>query len=202
VTGTVAVILAGGQARRLGGIDKTLIPIGGTPILSIILERLCPQVERIALGANGDPARFGSFALPVLADERQGIGPLGGLLRGLDWAAGLGAESLLTVPGDTPFVPRDLVQALGVAPAVAVSAGRRHHLVALWPVAWRSALVEYLDELAPDAPQRAYGVMAFSRSRGLREVPFETAAGDPFFNVNTPEDRAQAEAHGSAQTGC
>ncbi len=194
MSGAVAVILAGGQARRLGGIDKTLIEIGGISILSLILQRLRLQVPLMALSANGDPARFARFGLPVLADRRQGIGPLGGLLRGLDWAAEQGADSLLTVPGDTPFVPRDLLRALSPAPAVAVSAGRRHHLVALWPVAWREALAGHLQRLGPDAPSSAFGVRAFSFPLGMREVAFDAVPRDPFFNVNTPEDAALAQA--------
>ncbi len=193
MTGTVAVILAGGEARRLGGIDKTLIPIDGVPILSLILGRLQPQVDRIAIGANGDPVRFAGFGLPVLADRCRGIGPLGGLLRALDWAAEQGAGSVLTVPGDTPFIPFDLLRCLAPAPAVAVSAGRRHHLVALWPVAWRDALAEYLDRLPADAPKRAFGVLAFAGPRGMREQAFAAGPVDPFFNVNTPDDQALAQ---------
>jgi len=193
MTGPVAVILAGGEARRLGGIDKTLIPLGGTPILSHILSRLQPQVARIALGANGDPARFAAYGLPVLADRQHRIGPLAGLLRGLEWAAEQDAPALLTVPGDTPFIPHDLLSALQPAPSVAVSGGRRHHLVALWPVGWGPLLAAYLAGLSADAPRRAYGARAFADTLGMRAVPFDTAAGDPFFNVNTPDDRAAAE---------
>ncbi len=194
MSGTVAVILAGGEARRLGGIDKTLVEIGGMAILSLILERLRPQLALVALGANGDPARFEQFGLPVLADHIRGIGPLAGLLRGLDWAAEQGARSLLTVPGDTPFIPRDLLRLLAPAPSVAVSAGRTHHLVALWPVSWRDALADHLGRLSQDAPRRAFGVAAFAASHRLREVPFAAEPVDPFFNVNTPEDRAAAQA--------
>ncbi len=198
MSGTVAVILAGGEARRLGGIDKTLVEIGGIPILSLILQRLRPQLDPIALGANGDPARFARFGLPVLADRRRGIGPLGGLLRALEWAEEQGAHFLLTVPGDTPFIPCDLLRMLAPAPAVAVSAGRRHHLVALWPVAWRDALASYLHRLGPDAPSGALGVRAFSSPLGLREVAFDAVPRDPFFNVNMPEDVALAQAMNGA----
>ncbi len=193
MTGTVAVILAGGEARRLGGIDKTLLEIGGVPILSLILRRLRPQLGLVALSANGDPARFAGFGLPVLADRRQGIGPLGGLLRALDWAADQGADALLTVPGDTPFIPCDLLRALAPAPAVAVSGGRRHHLVALWPMAWRALLAEYLDRLPLDAPRSTLGARAFAAPLGVREVVFALGPVDPFFNVNTAEDRARAQ---------
>ena len=192
---TAAVILAGGEARRLGGIDKTLMMLDGAPLLSSILQRLRPQLGTIALSANGDPLRFASFGLDVLADRRPGIGPLAGLSRGLDWAAGQGADALLTVPGDTPFIPGDLLARLSPAPAVAVSGGRRHHLVATWPVAWRPALAAYLDGLAVDAPRRAFGARAFAdtRSPAMREAVFATEPVDPFFNVNTPPDRLAAE---------
>ena len=195
------LILAGGEARRLGGIDKTLIEIGGIPILLHILERLRPSPGRVALSANGDPGRFGKTGLPVIQDRHAGIGPLAGLLRGLEWAADLGAASLLTVPGDTPFIPERLAERLSPAPAVAVSAGRRHHLVALWPVAWRGALERHLQALdAAGGGRRGYGVRAFADAMGIREVEFATAPFDPFFNVNTPGDRAEAELLRSVRT--
>ena len=193
------MVLAGGEARRLGGVDKPLIEIGGIPILSHILDRLRPVVSRVALSANGDPHRFARFGLPVLEDQRFGIGPLAGLLRGLDWAAGLGADVLLTVPGDTPFIPDELLRALSPAPSVAVS-DRRHHLVAAWPVIWRDRLAQHLDGLDPAGGRRAYGVLAFAKPLGMREVSFASDPIDPFFNVNTPEDLERAETVFSAQT--
>ena len=194
MSGVVAVILAGGEARRLGGIDKTLITLDGVPVLSLILCRLRPQLDRIALSANGDPSRFAAFGLPVLADRRLGIGPLAGLLRGLDWAAEQGADALLTVPGDTPFIPPDLLTRLSPAPAVAVSADRRHHLVATWPVTWRLSLLTYLNGLEAGSPRHAYGARAFVTSlpETMREMAFAVEPTDPFFNVNTPADRLAA----------
>lgn len=188
-----ALVLAGGEARRLGGIDKPLIALGGRPILSHILERLPPGLLATALSANGDPARYAAFGMPVLADDVPGIGPLAGLARGLDWARGLGAEALLTIAGDTPFIPPDLLRRLSPAPAVAVSGGRRHHLVALWPVAWAVPLRAHLQQLGVDSPRRAFGVRAFADRLGIREVVVPDAPFDPFFNVNTPEDRDEAE---------
>jgi molybdopterin-guanine dinucleotide biosynthesis protein A len=186
----VGLILAGGDARRLGGIDKTLLPVAGKPILSHLIDRLSTQLDTLALGANGDPGRFAAFGLPVIADEMIGIGPLGGLARGFGWAGGQGADMLLTVPGDTPFVPRDLLKRLSPGPAVACSADRTHHLVALWPVAWGEALSNYLAGLEWDAPKRAYGARAFAERFGMRKVAFPTGAVDPFFNVNAPSDLA------------
>jgi molybdopterin-guanine dinucleotide biosynthesis protein A len=109
------VILAGGAATRLGGVDKPLLTLGDGTLLDVLLARVRPQVAALAISANGDPVRYARFGLPVLADEMLRRGPLGGVLSGLGWAARIGAEVLLSVPGDTPFVPVDLVARLGAA---------------------------------------------------------------------------------------
>jgi len=188
--GVCALVLAGGGARRLGGGDKPLLALGGRTLLAHVLARLRAAGDvAIALSANGDPARFARFGLPVLDDGAfAGQGPLAGVLAGLDWAAGHGADTLLTVPGDTPFIPPDLAARLAPAPSCAASGGRVHHLVALWPVAARAAL---RSRLAADGPRN---VAAFAAAVGLRAVAFavEAQACDPFLNVNTPEDLARA----------
>lgn len=182
-----ALILAGGAARRLGRIDKALLDLDGRSLLARIIERLVPQAARIALSANGDPARFVAFGLPVLPDGAiAGQGPLAGVLVGLDWAAAQGADALLTVPGDTPFIPPDLAAALAPAPACAMSAGQVHHLVALWPVTARAALRRFLSEPGPR------GVRDFTAGLPMRRVDFPAVAWDPFHNVNTPDDLAAA----------
>jgi molybdopterin-guanine dinucleotide biosynthesis protein A len=187
----VALALAGGQARRMGGGDKVLLPLGGATVLDAMLARLAPQVAQVAISANGDAARFGRFGLPVLADPPWAQGPLAGVAAGLTWAAGLGAASLLTVPGDTPFIPKDLVARLRPAPAWAESGGAVHRLVALWPVAAGPLLEAWL---------RGGGslrVLDFGLSLGMRGVAFPETP-DPFLNINTPADLAQAEALGKA----
>lgn len=182
-----ALILAGGAARRLGGIDKPLLELDGTSLLARIITALTGQALRIALSANGDPARFASFGLPVLPDgDFAGQGPLAGVLAGLDWAAAQGVESLLTVPGDTPFIPPDLAASLAPAPACAASDGQAHHLVALWPVAARTQLRRFLTE---PGPRR---VRDFAAQLDMRRVAFPARAWDPFHNVNTPDDLATA----------
>jgi molybdopterin-guanine dinucleotide biosynthesis protein A len=184
-----AVVLAGGQARRLGGVDKPLLTLGGQTVLGRILDTLATQAGPIALSANGDPKRFAGFGLPVLEDEAlAGEGPLAGVLVGLDWAAALGHATLLTVPGDTPFLPADLVARLIPAPSCAASGGRVHHLVALWPVAARAALRIWLGQPGPR------GVRDFSAMLEKRQIDFDTVAWDPFLNVNTPDDLDRARA--------
>ena len=170
----------------MGGGDKTLLEIGGLAIIRRIIAAL--DVDDIAISANGDPARF-SLDLPVLDDgDFPGQGPLAGLLAGLGWAAARNAETLLTVPGDTPFIPHGLARALAPAPACAASNGRLHHLVALWPVACREDLRRLL--LVPG--RRA--VAHFAQTIGTRRVDFPSAKWDPFLNVNTPDDLAMARA--------
>ena len=127
----------------------------------------------------------------MLPDPIPGQGPLGGVLAGLEWAATLGAISLLTVPGDTPLIPPGLAVALAPAPAVAESGDRRHHLVALWPVAAGPALRAWLETPGPRS------VRAFADTLAMRPVRF---AGDPFANVNTPADLTALEARVQAGT--
>lgn len=182
------VVLAGGAATRMGGGDKPLVIAGRLTLLARLLERLAGTAMPLAINARGDAERFAAYGLPVLPDEVEGAGPLAGVLAAMDWAAGLGRGWVLTVPGDTPFVPRGLAAALAPGPSVAVSAGRRHHLVALWPVVARAALRARLLEMAPGAPRAAFGVRAFAETIGMRDVVFADRPFDPFLNVNTPED--------------
>lgn len=186
------IVLAGGRATRMGGGDKALRPLGGQPVLAHVIARLAPQVQALALSANGDPARFAAFGLPVLADPLPGFpGPLAGVLAGLDWAAGRGESALVSVAGDTPFLPPDLVARLQAAGPVALAASpaggqmRRHPTVALWPVALREALRAALA-------RGEHKVGRFLAEHGARAAEF-AAPPDPFFNINTPEDLARAQ---------
>ena len=180
-----ALILAGGQGTRLGGVDKAFLTLGGQPLIAHVLARLAPQAECIAVSANGDGARFAAFGLPVLADNLPGRGPLAGVAAGLAWAGGLGATSLLTVPVDTPFIPADLLERLRPGPNAAVYAGRQHHLVALWPVDFLPSLERFL------AAPGAYKVRDALALCGAGQIEFQAAA-DPFMNLNTPEELAAA----------
>jgi len=195
-TDTFGLVLAGGLARRMGGGDKALIRIGNETILQRALARLKPQTTGIVLNANGDPARFASFGLPVVADSVPDFaGPLAGILAGLDWAAANRPEIewVVSVPGDCPFLPRDLVAKLHAARisenkplACAHSGDWRHPVVALWPVALREDLrhaitVEDLRKI--EVWTARYGV-------ALADWPAEPV--DRFFNVNTPEDVEKA----------
>ncbi len=192
----VGIVLAGGRSRRLGGGDKCLLPLAGRPILAHVIARARPQVAALALSANGDPARFAGFGLKVVADGIAGFaGPLAGVLAGLDWAAAEqpAATHLASFAGDAPFLPRDLVDRLGAALAdgheiaCAASSGRLHPVFALWPVALRQALRQAV------AVEGVRKVELWLRRFRLAVVEFPAAPLDPFFNVNRPEDLAEAE---------
>jgi len=186
------VILAGGRATRMGGGDKGLLLLGGRPILARVIERLGPQVDRLALNANGDPARFAPFGLPVVPDSVAGYpGPLAGVLAGMDWAAGEGASALLTAASDTPFLPLDLAARLRAAGPFAMAATpgeagpERHPTFALWPVSLR-------EDLRAALAAGTRKVVAWTGPRGCATVVFP--GPDAFLNVNTPDDLARAEA--------
>ncbi|MCY1127710.1 molybdenum cofactor guanylyltransferase [Frigidibacter sp. RF13] len=184
------LILAGGAGQRMGGADKALLPFGAGSLLSSAIERFEPQVEMLALSANGDPARFGAFDLPVLPDkDGGGAGPMAGLLAGLDWAGATGATHLATMAVDTPFIPGDLVARLMLAgdggPAIAESADRAHPTAGLWPVALRAPL-----EAALARAERRLGQWA--DQVGAARATFPATEPDPFMNVNTQEELATA----------
>jgi molybdenum cofactor guanylyltransferase len=192
----VGVLLAGGLARRMGGGDKGLVSLGGRTLLDHVLARLRTQVRQVVLNANGDPARFARWGLPVVADTiPDQPGPLAGLLAGMQWTRQHcpGATDLVSVPTDTPFLPFDLVARLHAvrrrdsAPiALAASAGRLHPVIGLWPVRLEGALADALGR----GEQR---VGAWALAQGAATADYQTAGFDPFMNVNRPEELAEAE---------
>jgi molybdenum cofactor guanylyltransferase len=194
---TLGLVLAGGLARRMGGGDKALLSIGGVTILERVLERLRPQCSGIILNANGDPGRFDSAGLPVVADDVPGFaGPLAGILAGLDWAAlhAPGIAWVASVPGDCPFLPRDLLGRLHAARtaadtplACAKSGDWRHPVVGLWPVALRQNLRHALTV------ENLRKIELWTGRHGVALAEWADRPVDPFFNVNTPEDAARAE---------
>ena len=195
----LGVILAGGQSRRFGGGDKGFAELDGRPVLSHVIERFRPQIGRLILNANGDLSRFASFGLEVVADrEIPGQGPLSGILTALEWAKRHAPDctAVATVSTDVPFLALNLIQRLeaerGDGVAIAVSAGRRHPTIAIWPLTSREAVA--------DALQRgAFSVDALAAELNAVAVPFpmgeiDGVTIDPFFNVNRPEDLVAARA--------
>ena len=191
------VLLAGGLARRMGGGDKPMRMIGGRTILDRVIARLKPQCSELILNANGDPARFAPFSLPVVADSVSDFpGPLAGILAGLDWAAASRPDAawMLSAAGDCPFLPRDLVARLSAARvaedaelAVAASGGQSHPVIGLWKVALRD---ELRHALVVDDTRK---IDRFTARYRLATVSWPTTPLDPFFNANTAEDLAEAE---------
>lgn len=203
--GITGVLLAGGQSRRMfpdsaGGGDKALRDLAGKPMLAHVIERLGPQVGRLVINANGDPARFAPFDLPVAPDTIDGfVGPLAGVLAGMRWSIANAPSALhiATVSTDAPFIPLDLVARLraGVVDrpntvAIARSGGELHPVIGLWPVA-------LADDLEIALREGVRKVLAWTDRHGTQAVdfPFTPMAGrqiDPFFNANHPDELDEA----------
>jgi molybdopterin-guanine dinucleotide biosynthesis protein A len=191
------VLLAGGLARRMGGGDKPMRTIAGRTILERVIARLEPQCDGLILNANGDPARFAAFDLPVVADGVPDFpGPLAGILAALDWAATNRPEVkfVLSAAADCPFLPRDLVARLEAACAaeraelgVAASGGRTHPVIGLWKVGLRDELRHALIK------EDMRKIDRWTARYKLTTVSWPTVPLDPFFNANTIEDIAEAE---------
>ena len=194
---TFGLVLAGGLARRMGGGDKARLTVGGATILDRVLSCLSAQCAGIVINANGDPSRFADTGAPVVPDNVPGfVGPLAGILAGLDWLADNRPDIawMLSVPGDCPFLPDDLTARLhearragGTPLACARSGEWRHPVVGLWPVALRGDLRKALtvDDLRK--------IEVWTARHGIAIADWPDKPVDPFFNVNTPEDAAAAE---------
>src|SRR6185295_7898484 len=194
------VVLAGGRSSRMGGQDKCLAPLAGRPVVAHVIARLEPQVATLALNANAEPSRFAGFGLPIIADRIAGhAGPLAGLHAALVWAKACGANLVVTVACDTPFLPDDLVgrflaalEETGRECCVARSGQGVHPVIGLWPIAIAGTLEAALVEGQRKAS-------AWAEQQGAVEVffpPTQLGGGsiDPFFNINRPEDLAEANA--------
>ena len=194
---TLGVVLAGGQARRMGGGDKPLRLLAGRTMLDRVIACLGPQCDGLLLNANGDPGRFASLGLPVAADEGEGFaGPLAGILAGLDWCAAHRPDLpwIATAAADAPFLPADFVARLHAARseaghplACAESGGRAHPTNALWPVSLR-------DDLRAALLGGERTIARWTDRHGIAAARWPVGRHDPFFNVNTPADLAAAEA--------
>jgi molybdopterin-guanine dinucleotide biosynthesis protein A len=189
---TLGLVLAGGLARRMGGRDKPLLRIAGRPIIERVLERFRPQCNDLLLNVNGDPARYAGLGLLVVADEIPDFaGPLAGILAGLDWTAKNQPEVgyVASVPGDCPFLPR--LHAARLAEnkplACAKSGDWRHPVVAVWPIALRDDLRRALCE------EGLHKIEIWTGRHGVALAEWPDEPVDPFFNVNRPEDLAEAE---------
>lgn len=193
----MAVILAGGEGRRLGGQDKARLPIDGQPLIRHVMDAIKLQTDNLAISCHDNPGRFDEFGVPIIQDEfSERLGPIGGILSAMDWVAEHhpDIDSILTVPTDTPFLPHDLVRRLSYARdmadlnmACACSGDQIHPVIAIWPVGIRKVLRTSLSR----APER--NVRNWARRIGCAYAIWPSDTADPFFNINTEEDLAQAE---------
>lgn len=192
------LVLAGGLARRMGGGQKALLTLAGRPLLDHVIARLSPQTGAIAINANSELALYKPYDLPVITDTLDGhLGPLAGVLAGLRWAADQGHTHVASVAADTPFFPETFVarlaNALSASTPIAMAATpdpkrgmSRHPTFGLWPV----TLADPLETALKDGLRK---VIAWTDPIGCAQVEFPATPFDPFFNVNTPADMAEAE---------
>lgn len=191
-----AIVLAGGLSRRMGGGNKALQLLAGETLLTRVIARLRPQCAALAINANGDTEMFEDYGLPVVADGFAGFaGPLAGVLAGMEWAAAEGADSVVSVSVDTPFIPADLVYRLRDAVgrsglAIAASTDelgrlRDHPTCGLWPVALQADLRAALES-------GLHRIGQFAAAYDPGRAVFDSRPVDPFMNLNTPEDLARA----------
>lgn len=197
---TIAVILAGGRGRRLGGVDKSFVSLAGKPLLAHVITRIRPQVSDVMVNAGGDGARFQPFGVKVVADlpwVPPATGPLVGLISTFSALrrAGDVTSVVLSIPVDTPRLPADLVTQLntalaisGAAVAYAATAVRDHPIIALWRPEVREPLCALFDQQPSIS---LHGVM--ERMRATRVIFADDPDADPFLNVNQPEDLQAAE---------
>lgn len=192
----LAVILAGGEGRRMEGEDKSRLLLAGRPLIRHVIDKISPQALKTVISCHDAPDRFADLDLPVIADEfAERLGPIGGILSAMDWAANHSPDSefILTVPTDTPFLPADLVRRLKFARdmadlnmACACSGDQIHPVIALWPVEVRHILRRSLER----APER--NVRNWARRIGCAYAIWQAEGDDPFFNINTPADLEEA----------
>ena len=199
--GVIGIVLAGGKSSRMGGGDKAMLPLGGRPLLAHVVARLAPQVAEIVLNAKDDSGLFAAFGLPLVADRFAGqMGPLAGIHAGLAWVKANRPEHrfVITVAADTPFFPADLVSRFCAATSianprlvVARAESGVHPVFGLWPV----SLAPHLEESLRHGARKALDFVAAHQAKEVAFPPVEFGgrAVDPFFNVNRPEDLAEAE---------
>lgn len=187
---TPICILAGGGSRRFGK-DKALAQLNGKTLLAHVIDRVQAQSDGAIVINAGDPAPFSEFGLSIVSDgEWRGSGPLAGILTALQWARREGSDTVITLAVDLPFAPLDLIARLNAAgaPAVCASGDRWHPVNGIWRVEQSEALEAYLKS----GKRSAHG---WAEHCGAAIASFEERQGgaDPFWNVNTPDEMAQAE---------
>jgi molybdenum cofactor guanylyltransferase len=189
----LGVIIAGGQSARMGGREKALLSLGGVTLIERVASRIGFQVDETVINAIGDPQRFAGLGHVVIADLMPDIGtPLAGLHAALSFGADDGYDAVLTVPSDCPLLPLDLVSRLQQAGEItgaahARSGGQDHYLTGLWT----TAMAKPLERLIREHSLRR--VQDFAAKAKAEKVVWAALPHDPFFNINTPEDLAEAE---------
>jgi len=197
--GVAGVILAGGKSTRMGGGDKALKQLGNKALLCTVIERLQPQVSALVLNSNNNPKHYSDFGIPIIADIVSGqLGPLAGVLSGMQWAQKQGCKWIATVAADTPYFPENLVAELlkvqeqSKSEIVLASTQnlsgqlKTHPTFGIWSV-------ELKENLQNNLQNGVRKIVLWTQQRNCSKAIFTGYEFDPFFNINTPEDLRQAE---------
>ena len=189
------VIMIGGKSSRLGGGIKSLIKINNKKIFDIILERIQPQIDKIIINSNIEDKEISKYKFPIIKDVKQGyLGPLAGIHAGMQWLNKNKPEVdwLLTLPGDTPFIPLNLVSCFkekinqDSKIILAKSNDKIHPIIG----AWHTSLLTNLNEHLESGTRK---ILEWAENHPLEFLEFNEKSYDPFFNINTPIDINKAE---------
>ena len=189
------IIMIGGKSSRLGGGIKSLIKINNKKIFDIILERIQPQIDRIIVNSNIEDTEISKYKFPIIKDEKQGyLGPLAGIQAGMQWLNKNKpkVDWLLTLPGDTPFIPLNLVSCFeekinqDSKIILAKSNDKIHPIIG----AWHTSLLTSLNEHLESGTRK---ILEWAENHPLDFLEFNEKNYDPFFNINTQIDINKAE---------
>ena len=191
----VVIIMIGGKSSRLGGGIKSLIKINNKKIFDIILERIQPQTDKIIVNSNIEDEEISKYKFRIIKDVKQGyLGPLAGIHAGMQWLHKNKPEVdwLLTLPGDTPFIPLNLVSCFkekinhDSKIILAKTNDKIHPIIG----AWHTSLLTSLNEHLESGTRK---ILEWADNHPLEFIEFNQKSYDPFFNINTPTDINKAE---------
>jgi len=189
-----AVIMIGGQSKRMGGGIKSLITFNNKSIFDRIFERLTSQINKIIINCNDQEKSFEKYQLPILKDLKQGyLGPLAGIHSAMHWLNLNDHQTkwLITIPGDTPFIPMNIVSKFKKKMSeqtkiiLARSGQNTHPIIGAWHISLFSSLDEHLNK-------GTRKILAWAHNHPIEYINFDIKPYDPFFNINFKKDITEA----------
>jgi len=190
----IALIMIGGQSKRMGGVNKSFIEFNNKKIFDKILERIKPQIENIIVNCNDEEEKLKKYKIPIIKDIKKGyLGPLAGIHSAMNWITNNHSDIkwLITLPGDTPFIPQNLISSFKnkISPKSKIilvqSNFKTHPIIGAWHISLLSSLNSQLDK-------GLRKIMTWAKLYPIDYINYPTESYDPFFNINTKEDIIKA----------